>query len=451
MRLCIVKFSKTISFVFIALFFVQSISAKQVKKSSRPTSGPNKKAGRKHALSKKKPAPNIIDQFEQKISTSYDVITECAKHPKIIRVLIDEKKIENNVNFSIKSTNGFVLESPSSSKIAAAFDSKIVELMVKDSKLYLKCKDGKFRHIKKDDLEIYPAKGHLTVNGKSYQGSLNFRINPFSASVLIINKLDLEDYVSSVLRSEIVPSWPLEAHKVQAIATRTYAIYHMKQARQKNPNSLYDLKNSNINQVYEGVHNFQCFKNAAEQTKGLVLTYNGNIALAMFDICCGGIIPANMRQNKKSPPYLKRTQPCTFCSNTVFYRNSLTYRSQDFVELVKSNPNLKRKFEGFGNKLGDIQITDKDAAGVVHKVKLAGRKYVSLTGSELLSSFKNKIKSLAFSVKKHDNKITLICKGYSHFNGLCQWGAKSLVDRGWDYKKVLNFYYPGTTLSRLKS
>lgn len=422
--MCTVKFLKTILFAFIALSLVQSISAKYIKKTG------------KLVASSAIPA---------------SVIPECPKHPKIIRVLIDEKKINTLVNFSIKSTDGFVLESPSGSKIAAAFDKKMAELMVKDSKLYLKCKDGKFRHVKKDDLEIYPAKGHLTVNGKSYQGSLNFRINPITASVLIINKLDLEDYVSSVLRSEIVPSWSLEAQKVQAIATRTYALYHMKQARQRNPYSLYDLRNSNLNQVYEGVHNFKCFRDATDQTRGLVLTYKGEIALAMFDICCGGVIPANMRKNKKSPPYLKRTQPCNFCNKTAFYRNYLIYKNQDFVETLKANPNLKRKFEGFGNKLHDIQITDKDAAGVVHKVKLAGRKYVTLSGSELLSSFKNRIKSSAFSIKKQDNKVTLICKGYSHFNGLCQWGAKSLVDRGWDYKKVLNFYFPGTVISKLKS
>lgn len=475
------KFLKAFLFLFIALFFDQSIQAKQVKqikkiskpvkltkKKSKTSTKVQAKASPKvtKKISKKVPVKSSVKKnvvrpaveptevpVQQSAATSEDLSTvpECSKHPKIIRVLIDEQKISKPVEYVIKSTDGFVLEGPSGSKMAAAFDSKTIELMVKDAKLYLKCKDQKFRHVKKDDLEVYPAKGHLTVNGKSYQGSLNFRINPFSASVLIINKLDLEDYVYSVLRSESVPSWSLESHKVQSIATRTYALYHMKQARQKNPYSLYDLRNSNLNQIYEGVHKFKCFRDAVDQTKGLVLTYHGNIALTMFDICCGGIIPANMRKNKKSPPYLRRTEPCTFCSNTSFYRNYLIYKKQDFVELLKSNPNLKHKFEGFGNKLVDIQIIDKDAAGVVHKVRLAGRTYVTLTCNELLSIFKNKIKSTAFTIKNQDNKITLVCKGWSHFNGLCQWGAKTLVDRGWDYKRVLNFYYPGTILSRLKA
>ena len=39
--------------------------------------------------------------------------------------------------------------------------------------------------------------------------------------------------------------------------------------------------------------------------------------------------------------------------------------------------------------------------------------------------------------------------GYGHHIGLCQWGARELVSQGWDYKKILHFYYPDTTFMKL--
>ncbi len=39
-------------------------------------------------------------------------------------------------------------------------------------------------------------------------------------------------------------------------------------------------------------------------------------------------------------------------------------------------------------------------------------------------------------------------KGWGHGVGLSQWGAKNLADQGWKYAKILQHYYPGTTLTR---
>jgi stage II sporulation protein D len=36
--------------------------------------------------------------------------------------------------------------------------------------------------------------------------------------------------------------------------------------------------------------------------------------------------------------------------------------------------------------------------------------------------------------------------GWGHGVGMSQWGAKALADQGYDFKKILLFYYPGTRL-----
>jgi stage II sporulation protein D len=97
----------------------------------------------------------------------------------------------------------------------------------------------------------------------------------------------------------------------------------------------------------------------------------------------------------------------------------------------------------------DMRVTKKDAAGIVQEVTLKGSKGMQIfSGKKMYSLFK-KIKSFSFSVAKRGNKITLKGKGYGHHLGLCQWGARELVKKGWPWRKILTFYYRGTTFMKL--
>ena len=40
-------------------------------------------------------------------------------------------------------------------------------------------------------------------------------------------------------------------------------------------------------------------------------------------------------------------------------------------------------------------------------------------------------------------------KGWGHGVGLSQWGAKKMAEKGWDYKKIIQHYYPGTTVGSM--
>lgn len=369
---------------------------------------------------------------------------------KKIRVLIEEIPTNKQKKIILKSDNGFVLESPSGSGTTALFQEKDLCVSHKNNQMYLKCKDQQYRRIKNNNIEICNSSNQLNVNGTDYQGSITLILDEKNNRVLMINTLDLEDYVFSVLRSEGIPSWPMDMLKIQAIASRTFAVFSMRQAGKKNKNPYYDIKNTNHCQIYQGLHNFKHLRKATDETRGVILTYNNKPALAMFDICCGGVIPGHLRHRDKSKPYLLRTHRCTHCSNASFYRWKEDVHHHTFLEQLKQHPRLKHKFKDFGNKITDIQIIDKDKAGLVHKVKVIGpKKQVTLAGKDLKNGFKRGMKSAAFSVKKIKDRIVATGNGYGHHTGLCQRGAKTLVDNGWHYKKILNFYYPNTKLATL--
>ena len=60
-----------------------------------------------------------------------------------------------------------------------------------------------------------------------------------------------------------------------------------------------------------------------------------------------------------------------------------------------------------------------------------------------------KVKSLAFDIAPAPDAFTLTGRGFGHGAGLCQWGAKAYADAGWDYRHILEHYYPGTELQTL--
>jgi stage II sporulation protein D len=371
---------------------------------------------------------------------------------KKIRVLLDEKNAQQETKLLIKSKDGFVLESPAGSGNTAVYKDHELRLVCREGQLYLKCHDQKYRHIKYDSIEVCDHNNKLTLGSRSYQGNLILRIDHATKTLLTINKLPLEDYVYSVVRSEGIPSWPLGMQKIQAIISRTYAVFLMQQARLKNPRyRFYDIKNTNLHQVYNGTHNYTHLRQAVDETEGLILTYKNHIALAMFDICCGGSIPANMRNRDTSKPYLCRKKQCVYCSAGTTYRWKEDVHADSFLKRLKNNPRLSQRLKNFKGSVSNIKITDRDKAGVVHKVKIYDKNKTpyTLTGIDVRGSMISDIKSLDFVTKKIRDRIVITGKGYGHQCGACQWGCKWMVEHGWSTKGILGFYYPGTKLSRL--
>jgi stage II sporulation protein D len=369
---------------------------------------------------------------------------------KIIRVLLNEYNTHEDIKFTFSSHDGFVLESPIGSGTTVAITDSTIFIRCVGGKIYIMCDGQQYRRLKYSELEICTPYNTPILNGRTYQGSLCLKIDDKTQELYVVNKLNLEDYIYSVLRYESIPSWPDEVQKVQAVASRTYALYHMYNARTKNKNSFYDIKNTIKNQLYNGVHSHTHLRQVVDETKGLILSYKNSIALTMFDVCCGGVYPALLRKKDLSKPYLYRKQKCDFCKDSSYYLKKEKILLSDFLSALKKNPKLSSKFKNFGNKLNDIYIIDKDKAGVVHKVRLAGRRYLILTGQDIKSSLQSKIKSMAFSLKKEGKYVGITCHGYhSHFNGLCQCGARALVKKGYSWKEILAFYYPETRLSRI--
>jgi stage II sporulation protein D len=111
-----------------------------------------------------------------------------------------------------------------------------------------------------------------TVPTESQAGSLN-----------VVNALAVDAYVKGVIPNESPPSWPMAELKAQAVASRSFAL-----TAGVGGNG-FDLYADTRSQVYKGLESEYTSSNeAAEQTHGQVLTYNGKIAETLFSACSGG-------------------------------------------------------------------------------------------------------------------------------------------------------------------
>jgi stage II sporulation protein D len=143
--------------------------------------------------------------------------------------------------------------------------------------------------------------GRVTVAGiGAYRGALEVvPTDSDRASLNAVNALPVDQYVKGVIPNESPASWPQAALQAQAVASRSYAL-----SVQVGGNG-FDLYDSTSSQVYKGLSSETAASNeAAEATKGQVLTYEGQIAETYFSACSGGHTESIVNVFGSSLPYL---------------------------------------------------------------------------------------------------------------------------------------------------
>lgn len=311
------------------------------------------------------------------------------------------------------------------------------------------------------DLVLKPANegALITFNKKSYLGSMKFKIrNP--QAFYSINTLKIEDYLIGVLPYEMGDSFPIEALKAQAVAARTYALYH------KNTGE-YDVRDDTGSQVYNGYD--AANKNsvtAINATKGEILTYNGNIIEAVFSASNGGYTEAANNVWASSYPYLidRKDDFDAVDSSYKCFSKIVNYTDTDLDGIIKKHLTAHADW----NYVKFIKI---DITGIktfpsgrisslpilfVDKDNVTQTKYI--TKEEARTFFS--LPSAMYTVTLSQNNITMEntykfdVKGYGHGVGLSQWGAyyRALSKTNpQNYKDILNFYYYNTAIQNVNN
>src|SRR5256886_8385506 len=170
--------------------------------------------------------------------------------------------------------------------------------------------------LRSDRLDGRGRDGELTINGLTVGNRVIVKRQ--NGKLLAINELPLEDYVKGVVPSEMSAAWHPEALKVQAIATRTYALYKMRQNARKD----FDVVASIKDQVY--LYRGRAAAagpagRAADETRDQALAYRDEPILATFSSTAAGLTEDAWNVWAVDLPYLKGVE-CPFDLNSPWYQ-----------------------------------------------------------------------------------------------------------------------------------
>ncbi|HTZ11862.1 MAG TPA: SpoIID/LytB domain-containing protein [Candidatus Margulisiibacteriota bacterium] len=279
----------------------------------------------------------------------------------------------------------------------------------------------------------------VIINGNTFRGDVSL-IRDNKGNLTAVNKIALEDYIRGILYNEASHYWPMEALKAQAIVSRTYAVYQM----QENAGRDFDLTNDTYSQVYGGSasERFRTDK-AVEETKGLILTYQGKAIPAYFHATCAGHTEDASLVWKTDLPPLKGV-PCDFCKESPHYNWHYVIFIGELRELLKKagyDLGMIKQIQILGND-NSGRVTDLNIVSERNEFKIASKDLRNIVGANLL-------RSTRFTVTIEGDDAIFEGTGWGHGVGLCQWGAYFMSKQGWEAKKILQYYYPGTDVKAL--
>lgn len=333
---------------------------------------------------------------------------------------------------------------------------------------------------------------------QKFAGTLKFIVD--GGKVTAVNIVGVEDYLLSVISSEMKASAGLEFLKAHAVISRSWVmaqVEHRQSHVSRTPgpscpvsepvegaeeyikwfdhddHTLFDVCADDHCQRYQGLTMAvgDTVRKAVDQTWGLVLTSEGKICDARFSKCCGGRMELfSTCWEDKDYPYLQPlpdTADCVeggdvFCDTKDekilsqvlndydletrdFYRWRTEYSRTEVSDLVR-----RRSGMDFGT-IRDLVPVERGPSGRLKRLKVVGDKKTMIIGKELIIRrwlSDSHMKSSAFEVHWDGDHLTLDGSGWGHGVGLCQIGAAVMAAKGYTFDRILLHYYPGSTLER---
>jgi len=393
-------------------------------------------------------------------------------------LFMDDKECKENItSYQSKSnTYNYKLIEPDSKRVQIIDESNNSVFMIYKSK--------EININSEDDSNVANM---LEFNNTKYRGSISV-LSQTDGKFTVINDVKLDEYLYSVVGSEVNPTWHMEALKAQAVAARNYTIINMG----KHNGNGFDLCSTTHCQAYKGYSKEHERTNiAVEETKNRLLYYGEKLATTFYHSSSGGHTENSENVWNDEIPYIRGVDdPFSLGSPNDSWileldkgeiKKKLEENNMNIGDIIDINiietsefgRALKVEFSGTKGKVvlekekvrylfgtsslksiwyniktdSDINIYDVTTDSI--KVKRpAGLSIISTTGQRTVKPANEKIsiKGL-FNVANYNiipYNYIFDGKGWGHGLGMSQYGAKGMAESGYNYVEILEYYYTGT-------
>ncbi len=307
-------------------------------------------------------------------------------------------------------------------------------VLLKDGKIFF---DGKTADVIKVYQGDFDSVFSLSRDGKEfnpYRGDLEFIV--YRDKIMPVNSIQSEEYLYSVVPSEIGCYFPEEAIKAQILAARTYLYHNTQNYKYKE----FDLMDNVNSQMYLGMGREDAGINElVDSTIGEIIIFEGNPINALYHSTSGGLTANNEDVWGGEPlPYLR--------SRDDNGNEEKSPRKSWTTSITK-----KELSESAGFKVDSVRIVYV-SSNRVKALELIGEDKKIISGNEFrrLVGY-NKIYSTQFEIKDDGGKFTFNGRGAGHGVGMSQYGAYGLAVKGKKYREIIFYYYNGVEIKTLKN
>ncbi len=364
--------------------------------------------------------------------------------------------------------------------------AQVAESLTGNLQFTLKDNRVDFKGAKSSEFTVAATSGYLAVGGNAYRGKI--RLLSSGGELLVLNVIDMEEYLRGVVPGEMPSKWHIEALKAQAVAARTYAL-RMMIGRE---NDKWDVVATTADQVYGGVkYEKETTDDAIRKTAGEVIVYGDSPIIAYYHSDAGGYTKGG------DHPYL---QPVKSEEPDSPYQNwQLSYSPEEFSKILEDGGlpggrvlGMVAAYDDYGRVQGLSITTDKTTYGVTAlqfrriigvmivrstrftimfeggvvwdkevPVNYSDRLTAAGKGGEVSVKIRDsyvasldKVKQMkgdyvALGQRKAASKIVITGSGFGHGTGMSQWGALHMANSGKTYREILSHYYTGVNIVQM--
>ncbi len=332
-------------------------------------------------------------------------------------------------------------------------------------------------------IQVTSDAGYMQVGEYTYAGDIRVQPNAYG-TYSIVNAVPLETYLRGVVPHEIGPGAPITAIEAQAILARTYALRNLHRFVIDD----YELCANTHCQVYRGLSGtIPQIDAAIQRTAGQVLAYGGDLVDAVYSSTNGGVSAAFEDIWDGDPrPYLQPiadiadqpgqlldlSQPGDFRAfidqqegfNEVGISRFFRWNSTKTLEELSESLRQGQDFLGIPlptwSRISGLAILSRAPSGRIQEFQIT---LETPQGSHAFVVEKDQVRlafpallSTLFELEpvmqgESLTGYTFVGGGFGHGVGMSQYGSYGLSRRGFTAAQILDFYYPGTSLTHLGS
>ena len=254
-----------------------------------------------------------------------------------------------------------------------------------------------------------------------------------------VRDMDMEEYLYGVVAGEMETDWDENALAAQAIIARSFTLQKIDEdggVPDKDAHASTDITEF---QAYNEEAVNEQVRQAVEETRGEVATYNGDFIKGWFHAYAG---PRTAQadeglEEENNPPYIQVVESPAEVGDIIPDDEAFWEESFDSAEIKEAVEEVTGESP---DNLESVEIAEKGPSGRATKLKVND---VEVSAPSFRLALDDEIMRSTYieELEVNQDQVEMSGEGFGHGVGMCQWGARALAEEGTSPEDIVEYYY----------